>query len=204
MVTLCSYLPTSLKVGKLRFRINPSFQIVLKCFDIISDKLLTDSQKIDICVSSFLRPRWAGIILPQKCKAHLFKAYINNFVSIREPSGNSQPRVMDFKQDAEAIYSSFWQCYGIDLLGKDKDLHWWAFSCLLSGLSEDTKLMQIVSIRTKPMPKPTKYNAEERKQLAKLKAAHRIKLSEEESQKQYEEGMRKMALAMHTWAKEKR
>lgn len=111
---------------------------------------------------------------------------------------------MDFKQDAEAIYSSFWQCYGIDLLGKDKDLHWWAFSCLLSGLSEDTKLMQIVSIRTKPMPKPTKYNAEERKQLAKLKAAHRIKLSEEESQKQYEEGMRKMALAMHTWAKEKR
>lgn len=204
MVTLCSYLPSSIRVGKVRFRIDPSFQTVLKCFDIMSDDLLTDWEKVDICIATFLRPKWMRIVLSQKWKAKLFKAYIDHFVSIRESKPSNQPKVMDFKQDAEAIYSSFWQCYGIDLLGKDRNLHWWSFSSLLSGLSDDTKLMQIISIRTRPMPKPTKYNTEERKQLAKLKATYRIKLSEEESQKQYEEGVKKMAMAMQAWAKPKK
>ena len=109
-------------------------------------------------------------------------------------------KYFDFNQDAWAVYSSFMQCYHLDLLGADKNLHWWSFTALFNGLSDDTKIMQIISIRSRPLPKPTKYNAEERRQLIKLKQLYKLNLSEEERKKQFQDGLAKIAVALHTLA----
>ena len=71
---------------------------------------------------------------------------------------------------------------------------------LFNGLSDDTKIMQIISIRARPLPKPTKYNAEERRQLIKLKQLYKLNLSEEERKKQFQDGLAKIAVALHTLA----
>ena len=83
-----------------------------------------------------------------------------------------------------------------DLVGKDRKLHWWSFIALFSGLSDDTKIVQIMSIRSRPLPKPTKFNAEERRQLMKLKHLYRLELSEGERKQQFQKGLAKVAIAL--------
>lgn len=139
--------------------------------------------------------------MPEKKRQELFRVYFDSFVHVGKQKKGTK-KVLDFSQDAQYIYSSFWQCYGLDLLGKDRKLHWWSFVSLLGGLSDDTRLMQVISIRTRPLPKPTKYNQEERAQLMKLKAEYTLKLTEEERRQQYQEGLAKLALSLEAWAKQ--
>lgn len=200
--SLCSYPPDTIRDGKHRYKIDPSYQVVLKCQEVLGCDALSDIDKIDICVSLILRSRIRHYTLSAKKKTELFRIYLDTFVGRGEKTEHAE-KVMDLKQDAEAIYASFWQCYGIDLLGRHKNLHWWTFLALLGGLSDDTELMRIISIRTRPMPKPTKYNADERQALLKLKAKYRLKLSEEERKKQYQEGLKKMAVMLQSWAEKK-
>lgn len=55
-------------------------------------------------------------------------------------------RFYDFAQDADVIFSSFWQTYGIDLSAAA--LHWWNFSRLLWGLPEQSPFMRVIHYRT--------------------------------------------------------
>ena len=87
----------------------------------------------------------------------------------------SGPRTLDMQQDWGLIYAAFLQAYGIDLDKELPRLHWRRFLSLLQGIPDGTKLAWVQEIRATPMPKPTRYNAEERARLSKLKAAYAIK-----------------------------
>lgn len=51
-----------------------------------------------------------------------------------------------FDMDADAILSSFWNAYHIDLTMSS--MHWWVFRALLSGLPEESEFKKRVYIRT--------------------------------------------------------
>lgn len=197
--SLCARLKKSIRLGLFPVHIDPSFQVVLKCNEVLSDSMLSENDKIDICCSLFIKHRWILHLMPEKKRQEFFRVYFDSFVHVGKQKKGTK-KVLDFSQDAQYIYSSFWQCYGLDLLGKDRRLHWWSFVALLGGLSDDTRLMQVISIRTRPLPKPTKYNQEERVQLIKLKQMYKLNLSEEERKRQFQEGLAKIATALHTLA----
>lgn len=59
--------------------------------------------------------------------------------SSKENSTNDnsdEEEIVDFELDAEAIYSSFLQAYGIRLT--DSYMHWWEFKALMFSLPEDS------------------------------------------------------------------
>ena len=115
--------------------------------------------------------------------------------------GRKHKKSMDFIQDGQLIYAAFMQAYGIDLNDQRGKLHWWKFTALLRGLPSNTRFMEVVQIRTKPMPAPTKHNAEERAQLARLKAEFALKLTAEEREQQMQDGLRNVAMVMLAMAK---
>lgn len=53
--------------------------------------------------------------------------------------------LIDFIEDGEYIVASFMQDYGIDLTREN--LHWHLFKALFLGLSEKTKIKEIISLR---------------------------------------------------------
>lgn len=68
----------------------------------------------------------------------------------KEGARRSQPQstgrqVYDFEQDAERIYSAFWQIYRIDL--QAVPLHWWSFRSMLFSLPETCLMGEIMRIR---------------------------------------------------------
>lgn len=67
--------------------------------------------------------------------------------------GNPMPakpvdKYSDVVKDAEFIYASFVQAYGINLLKVQGELSWVEFKALLNGLPKDTIMQQIIQIRS--------------------------------------------------------
>ena len=191
-----------IRFGRVCLWLNPSFRNVLWCFDVLSDEITNDCDKIDLCLSALLRYPPVRHLIPRNQQAKLLQNIFESLINIngdnqKKPSKKS----MDFHQDAGYIIAAFRQCYGLDLVGKDRDLHWWIFYALLGALPDDTRLMQIVSIRTRPIPKPTKYNAEERAALIRLKQEYALKLTEEERKAQFQAGLQKIAITLQNMAK---
>lgn len=103
-------------------------------------------------------------------------------------------RVTDWEQDADMIRAAFRQEYGIDLW-RDK-LHWFEFVGLLQALPEGNKYTQVLEIRTRPMPKPNKYNAEERDALMKAKMSVALKTDEDKQQDKYQKDVQNVFAGM--------
>lgn len=106
-----------------------------------------------------------------------------------KPKKDAQ-KVTDFVQDAGMIRAAFRQAYGIDLY-RDK-LHWIEFSELLNAIPQGSRYTEVIGIRARPLPAPTKWNAEERKWLINAKADVAIRLSEKEQAKKYAEDVAKV------------
>ena len=62
----------------------------------------------------------------------------------------------------------------------------------MSGLPSNTRFSEVVQIRAMDIPKPNKYNAEERGRIIRLKQEYALKVSAEEREKNLQDGLKKM------------
>lgn len=147
-----------------RVPIDADFRTVLKCLRVLKDP---DAEQKD---QMFLLLRWffKGEFVPDGLK--LF----GEFLAVdRDDGGDSldDEPVMDFEQDADAIYASFLMDYGLDLLTVEF-LHWRQFKALLRCLSDRTALRRRIAIRTMDTSKlegQARDDAERAKRAVQLK-----------------------------------
>ncbi|MGV3084617.1 Gp15 family bacteriophage protein [Enterococcus dispar] len=175
------------------YPVNASFDNILKLIDMTRDKSLATNYRVVLGIK-MLFGKETNLIQAYPFQ-HLndifldvFKIYVNQG---KEPeikkdlAGNPLPPEFQkdkessysLKYDAEYIYASFMQAYGIDLVEEQGKLHWFKFQALLAGLPEDTKFRQVVSIRL--WKKPSKSDTEE-SQMRELQEIYR--LPDEESE----------------------
>lgn len=145
------------------YEIDLAFDSVLDTFDVLADDTLRDYEKAEICVELLLGKTFMGT-----SAVELWNYIYQNFIEIKtkqpvqyDLKGNPMPfqeeedeeKIIDITQDAEYIYASFRQAYGINLFEAQGKLHWSEFKSLLSGLPSDTIMQRIIQIR---LWKPTK------------------------------------------------
>jgi hypothetical protein len=111
-----------------------------------------------------------------------------------------QKKLTDFEQDAPMIRTAFRQVYNIDLFRAK--LHWLEFIELLNNLPDGSRYMDVLGIRARPIPAPTKYNQKEREWLMKAKAAHALHMSDEEQERYYEKAVQNVFSGLLKLAKE--
>lgn len=83
----------------------------------------------------------------------------NKFFDLKQDFKTKSKAIYSFEYDADYIFSSFYECYKIDLT-KTK-MHWWKFKTLFANLSDNcifSKIMQYRSIEIN-----SKMSKEERK-----------------------------------------
>ena len=175
-------LPRGVTVRGRFLKLDLDFRNVLNLMDTLArDDLLPEARDYLALRHLTRRPRW-----PQETLAALRPAL---FPQTKRTA--SKGKITDFEQDADLIRAAFRQVYGIDLY-RDK-LHWLEFSALLAGLPEGNRYNEVLGIRARPMPAPTKYNAEERKWLAQAKADLALRVSDKERANTLEQGLRGLA-----------
>ena len=173
-----------------KIKLNLKYDAVLRVFELQKDKLFSDSEKIDVSLRMLTKhcPR----LLPSD-KVELFKILFDQHIMAGKKRGESGEKSVDFQQDAAYIYSSFLMDYGIDLQKEQGRMDWRVFIALFQGLSERTKIREVMQIRTRKLPSPNKYNADEIEAIREAKQYYALEVSEEEAEQQFQKGLAKLA-----------
>lgn len=183
-------LPYEVEVDGRIIKLTPAFDNVLNMYEVLEDNL-TDYERLDLMLYYLTENAPRDFAVLEKVALALFP-------ESKKPKSN---RSFDFIQDSDLICAAFWQTYGIDLFEEQGRLHWLKFTALLNGLPSNTRFADVINIRTREIPKPTKTNAKERAELLRLKSEFALKISDAERQKNLQDGLRKMASALLSMAK---
>lgn len=84
-------------------------------------------------------------------------------------------KTFDYKQDAEAIYASFFYAYRLDLRKLRNEMHYFEFKALLMNLPEDAPFSKIVGYRTMKIPREQEAGKDYVKHVRQMKRIYRLK-----------------------------
>lgn len=173
--------PDCVTVDGRRIKCDFDFRNVLRMLDIMQhDDIIPDARDY-LCAKCVVRHK-----IRYKTALKAYKAITALLFGVAPETGeNSGKRLTSYEQDAPLIRAAFLQVYGINLF-HDR-LSWFEFRELLQGLPEGNRYEEIIGIRARPLPAPTKYNQKEREWLMQAKQACALHLTEREQARKYEE-----------------
>lgn len=173
-------LPSFVTVNGKSYRMRFDFRNVLRMLDIMNRQDLFPGARLHLalkCVMPF----------PRGPKAQILDAVMKTLFPSDGKTGGRE-KITDYVQDAGMIRAAFLQVYGINLYRAK--LHWLEFRELLLNLPEGNRYTNVLSIRARPMPQPTKYNQAEREWLMNAKQAYALEMSEDEKKRAYMMGVK--------------
>jgi hypothetical protein len=152
--------------GKI-YKIKTDFRNVLKFFKVIKKKGMTEREKACTILDLFFYE------IPDTDKVWEFLGFWINGGETKKDEGVER-KVFDFIVDSGRIYAAFMQSYNIDLTSQQ--MHWFKFLELMQNIPDDTRLMQVIDIRSR---KPAKGDSKEYiRELRKMQ--NRYKIDDEE------------------------
>ena len=182
-------LPNSIEINGKKYRLNLDFRNVLKMMYVLQNDNFIYGAREYLALKCVMKHP------PKDYKRAL---YIVHHFLFGENKNTEEKRVTSFEQDADMIRAAFMQEYGINLY-KDK-LHWFEFTALLYNLPKGSKYTEVIDIRLRPVPAPTKYNKQEREALIQAKAAYALTYTEAERERSYSNSLRSVFASMKTLA----
>ena len=180
-------LPRWIRVGKWIYFLKTDFRHVLRMYDMLQDKRLTEAARMYLALKEIV---WN----PPRKEEKQFAVFLlarATLIPMAEGKTGGGERMTDFDQDADMIRAAFRQTYGIDLYRAK--LHWIEFTELLNNIPTGTRYSEIVDIRARPLPEATKWNGKERAALIEAKARYSIKKGEDEIKRSYNLGVNNLA-----------
>lgn len=175
---------------KKRVRLNLAYDIVLSVYDLLNEQELGDAEKLDIALYLLVKNSHTVKRMTAEHKNELLTKIFEDYLRVKGKLSKG-PKVVDFKQDAAYIWASFMLDYGIDL--NKQRLDWRQFIALFQGLSEKTKIREVMAIRARKIPPADKHNAEEIRELREAKAYYALEMSEAEAAENLNEGIGRIA-----------
>lgn len=183
MLSLYYKLDDTIQIDGKDYHADLAFDNVLKIIDMLNDQI-PDIKKLNLGMMMLFGIDTDLVKLPIEDQQKLFTNVFYHYVNQQEKEtpqvdlqGNPLPAYKKDKQnfyslkhDAELIYASFMQAYGIDLIDQQGKLHWYKFQALLAGLPEETKFRQVVSIRMWEKPKKSDSEEKRMRELKKIYA----------------------------------
>ena len=158
-------LPAEVEYEGNSYSVDMSYAVFFAAADLLKDDQLLPTQQIRLALDLFIGEDAPG-------DPGLLQA-VYDLIKDDRPK-QTGPKYMDIEQDWPYICASFQQAYGIDLYA-DKTMHILRFQTLLQGLPKDTKLAEVISIRSAEIPQANKHNAKQIAELTRLKAVYALR-----------------------------
>lgn len=185
-------LPDKIEIDGRKYRLDLDFRNVLRMVEIMNrEDLLSEAR-------NYLALKCVMQKVPKNVGQAMTAVSAIIFPKTKK-KGDKGPKLTDYTQDADLIRAAFMQCYGINLW-REK-LHWFEFTGLLAGLPDGSRYIDIVGIRAKPLPEPTKYNAKERQWLIEAKQRYAIEKTAKEEEEALQASLHATTLSLLALAK---
>lgn len=157
----------------VEYEIDLSFDNVLDVYDVL-DMDLHDFEKARMCLTLLIGKHdyqnleaielWNYIysnFIHVESKEVVKKDLLGNVLPAPKKEEGEEERLIDFDKDANYIYASFMQAYNINLFEQQGVMHWKEFLALLDGLPSNTRMKEIIRIRSWT---PSKHDSNEYKE----------------------------------------
>lgn len=155
--------PNVLELGGRKYKLTLYFDRVIRFYDMMREKESewSDQDKIDIAYSWLVAsPQKAS--LPEKYA--VIREINDNWLSDRKNEKEVRRKTrtaVNFIADSKYIYAAFQQYYGINLFEQQGRLLWWEFIAMFDSLPEESKIKEIMYIRTRDTPEFNGHNSDE-------------------------------------------
>lgn len=159
-----------IEFGGTVYRLRPVFRRVLAAAELMSDETIRYAPRCRFALKILLSPLSyiSASGLSEREQAMLLESV---FDSLADGGKKKSRKIISFEKDGGRIYAAFLQSYGIDLARDGEKISWRQFIQLLGNLPENTRLCEIMKIRSEEIPTDNpKYAAE----LTRLKAIYDI------------------------------
>ena len=169
---LTDELPRSIFIqeGTIEIDIKTDTLTALQCLSMLDNDDIPDAVRISCVIETILAE---GEEIPPDLYLDAFSAILDYLKGFPVEGGTkSREPVFSYSQDHAYVVAGFRQAYGMSLEDIQKT-HWWEFQALLTGLPEDTRLSQIMRIRS--MEIDPKASPAEKLRIQKAKSLLRIK-----------------------------
>lgn len=165
--------PDHVTVNGERLHIDPDFRIFCE-FETAQSK--NDNSATARLIAAFYREKAPSD--PKAAINEFLKFYLCGLEVKTSGNGSKKP-LYSFAQDWKLFIAAFRQQYGIDLC--TTQLHWWEFSALFAGLTDETQLITVMQIRGTDTSK-----IKDRNERSRVKALQeRFALSETGTKRKY-------------------
>lgn len=133
--------PKYVKSNGKKYPINTDFKVALKCFEIINDSSIGDTERTYAIVYKLF-----GFI-PEDNEMELFVEKAEKYLGCGETQEeqSSRNKDMDFNYDWKYLVASFMSDYHINL--NEENMHWYQFIDLIQGLTEDSVMSRVRELR---------------------------------------------------------
>lgn len=133
--------PKHVTIGGVKYPINTDFRVALKCFDIINDETIGDTERTYAVVYKLF-----GLI-PKDEDMHIFVKKVEKYLGCGCPQEEHQARKkdMDFGEDWKYLVASFMSDYQINI--NEDNMHWYQFIDLVQGLTENSVMNRVRDLR---------------------------------------------------------
>ena len=183
-------LPDTFTYNDEEISIDLAFDNILDVFDILKMKELPEFNRAELSLVLL----FGEDVIDFEDTIEVYNQVFDLFLNTKDDhkpvrydiAGNPMPEkeddkgdvpLIDLSQDAEFLYASFIQAYGINLIKEQGKLHWYEFKALLNGLPEDTIIKQIIHIRSY---KSGEHDSKEyKKQMEDLQDFYRLEVDDE-------------------------
>lgn len=172
---LIDELPQTVIIDNEEYPISTNFRTFILYEMLLSDKSLTDRDKMEEMINLFFPED-----RPERITEAVIEAIIDFYRCGKQETRKqkavkrtikNKKKVYSFEYDDAFIYSAFVSAYNIDLNEIDY-LHWWKFKALFNGLPSDCEFVKIMGYRSAE-PSEIKDN-KERSRILKLQALYAL------------------------------
>lgn len=159
-----------------KYQVYAPFDNVLEVQRLFREEQIPDQLKIQQALKMLTINSRKAVQMPPKAMQALLREIFEKCINMQkrpEVRGGKMP-VLDFDYDAEYIYASFMLDYGIDLIDMQGRLHWKKFISLFHGLSEQTKIREVMRIRSMEVPRFTGKNGKLIQEIQEMKSYYAL------------------------------
>lgn len=190
---------TALVFNGRKVRLTLAYDLVLEAFELFKDKDVEEPDKLDTGLYLLTADYKRLKRLSCADKSKLLTRIYDEFLAVKSKPSGDDKKIVDFKQDAGYIFASFYMDYGIDLSVEKID--WRKFIALFQGLSERTKIREVMAIRARKLPERTKYNGEEIDALQEAKRYYALEYTAEEKALNFRKNVDRFGARLEAMAK---
>lgn len=161
MLSLYRKLDDGITVDGQKHVVNASFDNILRLINLLNKELPIEA-KLAIGLQMLFGRDTELLNLELEHQKELIDYVAGEYIQSKDEIeyddlGNVMPqapkkRIIDIDLDAEYIFGSFIQAYGINLIDAQGTLHWREFRALLASLPDDTRMREIMGYRAYQKP----------------------------------------------------